>query len=177
MPLFDVTFKDYYVNPKKAESSKHILAVKNHYDYSPMTFPKILRIIDEAIESVKPSKSTKLVWTKTGALFGRSSERPLRDVEYVWEKVIGAVGDDKNCLIAMGALFRWRISLREEKWLAYRQDSEMVDPLTGQHILISTYWIDETYSAEVPKTRDELNAPATQLDFSALANKFKGARV
>ena len=178
MPLFDVTFKDYYVNPKKAESSKHIQAVKNHYDYSPKTFPKILRIIDEAIESVKPSESSKLIWTKTGALFGRNSARPLRDVEYVWEKVIGAVGDDKNCLIAMGALFRWRISLRGEKWLAYRQDSDTVDPSTGKHILISTYWIDENYSAKVPKTKDELKAPATHIDMMALANKFnRGSRV
>ena len=172
MPLFDVTFKDYYVNPKKAETSKHIQAVKTVYDSSPKTFPKILRILDEAIDSVKPSKTSKLVWTKTGALFGRSSDRPLRDVEYVWEKVIGAVGDDKNCLIAMGALFRWRISLRPEKWLAWRQDSEMIDPTTGNAILISTYWIDDNYEAEVPKTASELKAPASQLDMAKLAARF-----
>jgi len=173
MPLFDVTFKDVKIEPTDAETSKHIAAVKRFYPA--VTFNKIIRILDEAIDSVKPSASSKLVWTKTGALFGHNSPRPLRDVEYVWEKVIGAVGDDKNCLIAMGALFRWRISLRPETWLAYRQDSENVDPDTGRKILISTYWIDENYSFK-GKTKASKKAPATLADLSALANKFNGAR-
>lgn len=176
MALYDVTFKDLLIKPETAETSQHINAVKKFYPA--VTFDKILRILDEAIDSVKPSATSKLVWTKTGALFGRNSDRPLRDVDYVWEKVIGAVGDDKNCLIAMGSLFRWRISLREETWLAYRQDSDNVDPDTGRAILISTYWIDETYTFKgtVKKTRAEQKAPASMLDISALANKFNGAR-
>ena len=178
MALYDVTFKDMFVDPAKAETSAHIQAVQRFYPA--VTFTKILRILDEAIDSVKPSASSKLVWTKTGALFGRSSPRPLRDVEYVWDKVIGAVGDDKNCLIAMGALFRWRISLRPGIWLAYRQDSENVDPSTGRKILISTYWIDSNYVYNGPapkKSKSEMEAPATAADFSSLAKKFNRDRV
>jgi hypothetical protein len=179
MPLYYVTFKDSYVDPKKAETADHIVAVKRFYESSPRTFTKILRILDEAIDSVEPSATSKLVWTKTGALFGHNSPRPLRDVEYVWEKVIGAVGDDKNCLIAMGSLFRWRISLLTDTWLVFRQDSENIDPSTGKKILISTYWIDNTYRfMGVPpkKTKSEKQAPATEFDFSRLANKFGGGR-
>lgn len=170
--LFDVTYADTYVDPSKAELAQHIQAVKRHH--REVTWNKILRIMDEAINSVKPSKSSKLVWTKTGALFGHSSARPLRDVEYVWEKVIGAVGDDKNCLIAMGALFRWRISLRPETWLVFRQDSEDVDPTTGRKILISTYWIDNSYVFKgiIKKSKEELMSPASLKDFSLLADKF-----
>lgn len=182
MPLYDVTFKDTFIDPTKAETSEHIQAVKRYYTEdkrSEKTFDKIIRILDEAIDSVKPSASSKLVWTKTGALFGHNSPRPLKDVEYVWEKVIGSVGDDKNCLIAMGALFRWRISLRPETWLAYRQDSEDVDPTTGRKILISTYWIDENYvfKGVVKKSKKELMMPASPADLASLANKFRGARV
>lgn len=178
MALYDVTFKDMLISSANAESSAHIQAVKRFYPA--VTFNKILRILDEAIASVKPSASSKLVWTKTGALFGHNSPRPLRDVEYCWEKVIGAVGDDKNCLIAMGALFRWRISLRPELWLAYRQDSENVDPSTGRKILISTYWIDENYVYNGPapkKSKAEMQAPASVAGLADLAKKFKGARV
>ena len=176
MALYDVTFKDTYVDPADAERAEHIQAVKRFYPA--VTFNKIIRIVDEAIHSVKPSASSKLVWTKTGALFGHNSPRPLRDVEYCWEKVIGAVGDDKNCLIAMGAIFRWRISLRPETWLAYRQDSQNVDPSTGRKILISTYWIDEGYvfKGTRKKSKSEMKAPADLVALSALAKKFNGAR-
>ena len=170
MPLFDVTTRDYYVNPKKAATSKHIQKVM--IVFPTVTFDKILRILDEAIDSVKPSKASQLVWTKTGALFGRKSPRPLRDVEYVWEKVIAAVGNSKHCLIAMGALFRWRISLRPEMWLAYREESASIDESTGRHIHVSKYWIDENYNGEVPKTQAQLDSPALANDISLLANKF-----
>jgi len=175
MSLYDVTFKkDVLIKPDVASTSRHIQVVLK--SYPAVTFKKILRILDEAIDSVKPSKSSRLVWTKTGALFGRNTERPLRDVDYVWEKVIGAVGNDKNCLITMGSLFRWRISLRPETWLVYRQDSENIDPTTGRAILISTYWIDETYifRGEVKKSKAELKAPAH--DFATLAQKFNSVR-
>jgi len=57
----------------------------------------------------------------------------------------------------------------------FRQDSENIDPSTGKKILISTYWIDNTYRfMGVPpkKTKSEKQAPATEFDFSRLANKF-----
>ena len=85
MALYDVTFKDNLIKPETAETSQHINVIRNFYPT--VTFDKILRILDEAIDSVKPSATSKLVWTKTGALFGRNSARPLRDVDYVWEKV------------------------------------------------------------------------------------------
>lgn len=180
MPLYDVTFEDMWVDPLKAESSEHIQAVERFYKSSPRTFPKIIQILDDAVSSLRPSASSKLVWTKTGALLGNSSPRPHRDVEYVWDKVVGAVGDDKECLIAMGSLLRWRISLRPEIWLVFRQESDNVNKDTGKRIRISNYWIDSNYVYKGPapkRSKAEMKAPATYADFSSLAKKFGGARV
>ena len=172
MPLIDVTFIDKLVDISYEESTEFIKTLQ--VKLPAVTFNKIIRIIDEAIDSVKPTKTTQLTWTKTGALFGHKSERPLRDVNYVWEKVISAVGDGKNCLRTMGNLMRWRTALRPEIWLVFRQDMGGIDLDTGKTIRVSNYWIDNNYQNNGInfKTKVELASPASLVDFAALADKF-----
>jgi len=174
MPLVDVTFKDKLVDVSYEENTEFMRTLRN--DLPKVTFKKVLRIVDEAIASVKPTKSTQLVWTKTGALFGHNSERPLRDVTYVWDKVISCVGDGKNCLRTMGNLMRWRTALRPEIWLVYRQDMGGIDPDTGKTIRVSNYWIDQKYRGICLKSKSELASPATSVDFAVLADKFNKGR-
>lgn len=144
MPLYDVTHaKAVLVKVKDAEAYEVILAVKRRVPS--VTWARIVKTVDEAIDSCEPSAVNKLVWTKMGALFGNAHMQPGARVDHLWEKVIGAVGDDKNCLKAVGGLLRWRISVREETWLVYRRDTDECDPVTGKVITVSEYWVNDEF--------------------------------
>lgn len=176
MPLYDVTGKDFKVDVEYEENTELINALRRRYSSNPQTFKMILRIIDDALNSLKPSISSELVWTKTGALFGKTSNRPLHDVDRLWSRVEGAVGEGKNTLRTMGNLMRWRIAVREETWLVYRQETEEIDPDTGKKISISCYWIDESYEGQDgirPRTKKEMKGKATPMDLERLLGKFK----
>lgn len=146
MPLYDVTNpREVLVHPSDAESYEVLQAVKRKTHTA--TFDKITRTVDQAIDSVKPTNKSKLIWTRSAALFGHGSMQPKANVDHVWDNVIAAVGDDKQCLRAVGGLLRWRISLRQETWLVYRRKDPngRLDPDTGKVISISEYWIDNNY--------------------------------
>lgn len=171
MPLYDVTHKDIYVDPEEAEQYELIQNLMNKLHAG--KFKAIVRIVDEAIDSVKPTKSTALVWTRTGALFGHSSTRPLKDINYLWDTVIDVVGEGKVLLKTVGALMRWRTAMRPEKnWLVYRQETDKLDPDTGKPITASEYWICEDYKPKVKKKVNK-NKPATLVDVSKLKKKWR----
>lgn len=154
MPLFDITYNNFWVNPSVEEEKDLIKILKTNCSQRPkVTFKKICRVFDEAIASVRPTKSSNLIWTKTGALFGHSTTRPLADVEYVWDCVKHSVGNSKNCMFLMGNLMRWRISLLPEIWLVYKMKLDERDPETGRNISVSNYWIDDgnfVFSKKLP---------------------------
>jgi hypothetical protein len=161
--LYDVTNRDTWVDPEEAEAFDTIVALKR--DLPANTFDRLVKTVDEMIESVDPTDTSKLVWTKAGALFGHGSEGPKKWIEHLWEKVIDVVGPDRLCLIAVGSLLRWRISLRSETWLVYRRESGSKDPMTGKPVLISEYWINEDYVFKGKKKKKGL-------DVSGLEEKF-----
>ena len=158
MPLYDVTHEDTLVDPKIAEEYEHIQALRRKLH--PATYDRVWKTVREAVDSVRPSSLSKLVWTKMAALFGELSGRPKRDVDHLWDAVVSAVGDDKECLIAVGALLRAVIAERAEIWLVYRRETGDVDPFTGKKITVSEYWIDENYVYK-PKPRRPRAARST----------------
>ena len=185
MPLFDVTNqKEVRVWPADAEGYEVLQAVKRKTH--PATFDKITRTVDQAVDSVKPTNKSKLIWTRSAALFGHGSMQPKANVDHVWDNVIAAVGDDKQCLRAVGGLLRWRISLRPETWLVYRRKDPngRLDPDTGKVISISEYWIDNNYSqARQVKKAMDLGTDytvgplrASMGDLAKLRDRFKDAR-
>ena len=151
MPLYDITNKPSLVSPADAEGYEVIQAVKARTATN--TWERIVKTVDEAIGGVEPSEKSKLIWTRSAALFGHNSLQPKKHVDHIWDNVIAAVGDDKNCLKAVGGLLRWRISLRPETWLAFRQDTDEIDPETGKKITASTYWINESFEPPARKTK------------------------
>lgn len=169
MPLYDVTHKKaVWVDPDEAEEFKHIQALVRKLPK--VTFDRIVKSVDEAIASVKPSETSKLVWTCMAALFGRQNMQPSKRIDHIWENVIKAVGADKECQIAIGSLLWWRVSLREEIYLVFRRELGSIDPLTGKEITRSEYWIKEDYVFEGSTRR-----PAKTVDVSRLAKSW-GAR-
>jgi hypothetical protein len=157
MPLYDITNKPTLVKPEDAESYEVIKVVlKNTYAQS---WDRIIKTVDDAISGVKPSESSQLVWTRSAALFGHNSLQPKKHIDHIWDHVIAAVGDDKNCLKAVGGLLRWRISLRPEMWLTVRQETGGLDPDTGKQITASSYWVNEDF---VPPSRPAMKSKEVQ---------------
>jgi hypothetical protein len=109
------------------------------------TYDKMCRTIDTELDNLQPTAKSKLVWTKAGALIGHNSVAPHRDLNHIWDNAVPAFGEGKTLLKFIGTLVMWRISLRAESWLVYREDSGKVDEDTGKRIQICTYWIDNNY--------------------------------
>lgn len=61
-------------------------------------------------------------------------------------KGVDVFGDSKVLMKFMGTLLMWRISLRSETWLMYRQETDNIDPDTGKTIFVSNYWIDSSFT-------------------------------
>lgn len=145
--LYDVTNpKINKVNPEDAANYDVIQSVRRKTH--PRTWDKMVDTVDNGIEwSIQRgvTRNNPLVWTKGAALFGHNSPLPHKDVEHLWSNTVAAVGDGKECLQAIGGLLRWRMSLRKELWLVYRQETGNIDPDTGKKITASEYWIDENF--------------------------------
>lgn len=156
MPLYDVTnTKPRLVTPEDAESYEGIKALKRRLPKQ--TFDKIVRTVDNAILGCKPSQSSKLVWTRSSALFGHSSVQPKQHIDHLWDNVVAVVGPDKECLKAVGGLLRWRISMIEnDTWLVYRQETGEIDPIDKKKITVSEYWINNRFVMPA-KPKVELN--------------------
>lgn len=106
---------------------------------------KLMRIYDDHITNLQPSKSSKLVYTTFGASFGDGSRVPKADYEWVWNLGHSLWGD-LFVQQGLGGYFFWRVSLRTDNtWLVAFQDRGTTDKFTGKLITIATYWIDNTY--------------------------------
>lgn len=157
MPLYDVTGRqDQLVDPSACEDYIAIQALQRKLPA--VTYKRVIKTIAEAVDSVRPSSISRLVWTRAAALFGHGSLQPKAHIDHLWNAVISAVGDDKECLQAVGALLRMEIAKRPETWLVYRRETGEVDPVTGKDITISEYWINEDYVFR-PKSRPKKEAP------------------
>ena len=152
MNLYNITYgKPKVYRAEDIEEFEYIQAIMNKMHAK--TFDKILRTIDEAIADTAKTRDGKLVWTKTGALLGFSSDQPHKDIEHLWAKVAELMGDGKELLKCVGSLVLWRIALRAEScgetWLWFQQDSDTYDKDTGKKIKISTYWINNDFQGSV----------------------------
>lgn len=142
--LFDVTYcKGKLVDSSKLESDEIIQAFKRKLHAK--TVARCIKTIDDQLNSLTPSEQSKLIWTRASALVGHSSMGPKKHIDHLWDSLISIVGDERLLLITMGTLLRWRVSLREENWLVYRRDSNLVDEVSGRTIKISEYWINENH--------------------------------
>lgn len=150
--LFDVTYGEpKLVTPESIKGSKYYKALERKSN--PKTFSKVLGTIETAVEDLVSKGSSKLVWTKTGALLGHRSQAPHRDVNHLWESVEAVMGDGKTLLMTVGVLVLHAIASRNEThWLVYRSDSDIVDRDTGKTIKIANYWIDSNF--QLPTTKN-----------------------
>lgn len=141
MPLTDITnvHRVHVITPKSVEKFDLIKAFKRRAPAT--TFARVIKTVDEALDALVEQGSAKFVWTKMGALLGHGSNRPKCNVDHLWEKVIEAVGDGKECLMLVGSLLRWRISIRDENWVLVVQQTDEYDYEGDKWITVSTYWI------------------------------------
>lgn len=155
MSLYNVTSKpDKLVVPADCENYDAIQKlIKNMHESS---LKANLKFIDECIVGLQPSKSSSLTYTRTGILFGHSSHQNKMKVERLWERVIEIVGDGPECLITVGALLRWRISLDSNTWLLWTEYTDELDDKTGKRIQISHYWIDNSFKPKKINTAKSL---------------------
>lgn len=153
MTLFNVTGgknNAYVINPSSVEESQYIEALKKKLH--PAKYSRIVKTAEEAVDSIVTHGRGKLIWTKAGALFGHGSMQPKKRVDHLWDGVVEAVGDGKECLIAVGCLLRWVIAQRPETWLLWVEETDDIDPDTGNKIKVSQYWIDHSFAPEKPRT-------------------------
>lgn len=172
--LIDITHKPTKVRPQDAESYELLQKAKKQL--GSIRFSKDCRIIDAELDRIVQlgQANNKLVFTKAGFIAGHSSSAPHKDVQHIWDSAeisfpstltlnrIDEVAAEAQ-LKFIGGLVRWRISLRDETWLVYRQPSGKYNRNTGKEITISEYWINDNFVFSPPKpTIDDL------------ARKFKG---
>jgi len=154
--LYEVTHKpDRIVDPQDLLDSDYLKkALKGMH---PASFEKICSTLDNALDRQKPSASSNLVWTKFGALAGPNSNEPVRDINHLWEKSTILFGDGKTLMKFLGVMLMWRISIRNETWLVYRQETKNVDQDTGKIIHVCNYWIDPSYEFEEDTSKPTLD--------------------
>lgn len=170
MPLYDVTYgTPKLVTPGQCQGNP--ILIKLTKTAHPATFTKMVNTIDVALGNLKPSAMSRLIWTKCGALVGHHSSEPTKDINHLWNSMdkIFLGGRDYSalkqsekedlgelCLKAMGSLLRWRISMLQDKWLLYKQETDRVNR-HGKDIYVSEYWINNDFDPK-PKaaTIDDL---------------------
>jgi hypothetical protein len=145
--MYDITRGAIFVNPDDCEQNEWVQAMKAKSD--PRTFEKVLRTMDKANDDeVRDSQQKcRISWTKTGAAVGFRSSQPARDVNHAWDAVTAVMGTTgRPPVFTMGALFKWRISLRQEQhWLMKKEETGAFDPLTGEPIVAAEYFISDTF--------------------------------
>lgn len=155
MPLYDVKAKPREITPKYVEEFDVMKKAKK--EFSSATWDKFSRTVDNSIEHLKPSTNSKLIWTKSGSIFGYKSKEPVEAINHIWEWAIKLWGDeDKTPLLFVGSFLMWRISLRPEIWLSIQNETGKIDPLTEQEITERHYWINNNFKIEQPPTIDDL---------------------
>jgi len=137
MPLYDLDRGAQEIESKELYK-KYVKPVADRLPK--VTFDKMIKTVDAALNTLKPSQSSKLVWTKCAALCGYSSDLKVKDANHLWEAAQKATTfDPDGCNKFVGSLIFWRISMRSERWLSTKtQDVEGVHPYR-------TYWINDNF--------------------------------
>lgn len=156
MPLYETYNYQKFslVDPDDAEDFNVLQSVKKAVSSHTNRFQTCIDIFDAGIDiGVKvANKNSRWAFTKTAILVGDSAIVGPNDAEFVWEtselafpllssRQIDIDGVDKQRKMFMGGMTRWRIALRPEPWVSYKEDSKRHDPQTGKLIKISTYFV------------------------------------
>lgn len=177
--LIDVTNTDTLIRPQDAESFELIQSAKKQLGN--VRFSKCCKIIDKELDRLTElgESKNKLVFTKAGFMVGRSPSAPEDDVTYIWDSAEIAypalISENHYDEIAIetqlkfvGGFVRWRISLRDETWLVYRQPSGKYNKHTGREITVSEYWVNDDFVfSPTPKRKNTIQD---------LARKFGSSR-
>ena len=169
MPLYDITKKPAFVDPKDAEQYDVLVRAAKTLNVS--RFMKDIRIIDQALQnSIRTAEdANRLAFTKAGFLVGHQSVTPHADVLHIWESAEIAYPSQlpnhrtneqawEFQLKFVGGLVRWRISVLPDMWLVYRRESGKYNKTTGKEIRISEYWINNDFVFQKKATLTDLIA-------------------
>jgi hypothetical protein len=177
MPLYDVTNKDMWVNPRDA--SNYDVLQKALRELGGISFNKDCEIVRSALDDLVATglANNKFIFTKAGFLVGHQSILPHVSVNHIWEdaeivfsthllkgRALDQAGELQ--LKFVGGLVRMCIAERNETWLVYRRPSGMYNKYTGKEITISEYWVNDNYVFEGKQKHT----------VSDLAQKFKGCQ-
>lgn len=161
---------------KELKNNKYLLAFKRQTH--PLTYQAIIRRAENAIDKMVSDGCGRLVWTSTGALYGYRTTQPHSHVNDFWKaisetwnneikarKQIDQAMRDRACNITAGSVIKCVIGRRAENWIAYKQETESHDIVTGKTIWVNEYFISNTF---VPP-----NSKATKTTISKLQEKFQ----
>ena len=154
---------DKFIDPLKVGNSDLIRTLERVAHFQ--SFKRLLQTYNEGSDWVV-ANGGKIVWTKTGALFGYNSPRPYKDVEHIWKIMEQVYGDSRLALMSAGTLLKWTIAKRPETWLCTSQPTGYIDSVTGKEIQSLSYWIDDNYS---PPRKQKANVS----DLTALFNTYQ----
>jgi hypothetical protein len=127
------------VDPHRLENTKALKSLRRIVP--DVTWDKIIRIVDGAIEDKVSDDITQLTWCCTGSMLGEDSSRPHGDINYIWNKISEKMGDERLSSITVGTLVQWRISLRDEEWYCNRVPTDTWDDISQCYIAYYQYWI------------------------------------
>lgn len=164
MPLYDISSGCREIDPKRCERYESNQKIKK--SLHPKDFENVVKIVDDAVDHLRPSEKSKLIWTRMSALFGDEAKP---EVQYLWNSIKSITGEEFS-MIAIGGLLQWRLALRNEIWLLHKQVLDEVDDRTGKNIEVSHYWIDETFVPFWKKPKDTFDG------INQLANRW-GAKI
>ena len=139
MSLRNLEFGGKEILPLKHENSKLLTTLKRKVKN--VSWEKIIRIIDKAIADSVKNNTAKLTWCCTASMLGENSPQPHGDIEYVWSLVKEKMGDERLCIMTIGTLVQWRISLREEEWYCNSVETCGFDEIDKMPIYYYQYWI------------------------------------
>lgn len=163
--LIDITNKITPVRSEDAERYELLQSSKKQLGSN--RFSKCCRIIDYELDKLYRLGQTKrkMVFTKHGFTSENYINEPSEDIPYIWECAELVYPSHNNDEIAadvqrkfVGGLVRWRISLRKETWLVYRQPSGKYRKHNGKEILVSKYWVDNNFTYTSPKRTTEIKS-------------------
>ena len=157
MPLYDITNYPRTVTTRNAFS--YDVLQKAVAELGKIRFEKDCEIVDYAIsEAVQQANdANRLVFAKTGMLFGQTSTVcNVKDYMHIWasaEMVFRTVGlsgrqleqSEEMHRKLVGGLVRYRMTIREENWLVFREESGLFNKYTGEEIRVSKYWVNENF--------------------------------
>lgn len=166
--------KDKVILPVDIETSDYFLKVES---YNKKTFDKMRTLFLKHVSTKKPSKSSKLVYTRTAIMIGHQSIMPHAEVTYVWctfEKIFG--NDEETIKKAIGTFLRWAVAKQPDKYWLLWVEKTGEENSKGEEITISHYWINKSYVFQ--GVRPPLAATEEDVSsFTALFNKKHGKEI